>query len=242
MRALLHQRRRRAGALAGNPGAAAAVTPFLPLRASLGLPSREGTRPRGHTMTRSVVVVGGTSGIGLNVARFFAGNGDEVVVTCRDAGRAQQVAKEIGGNVRGLGFDLAEPARVAAALTDVERVDHLVLAAIERDQNTLREYDVARALRLVTLKLVGYTEVVHALAGRIPQDGSIVVFGGLAKDRPYVGSTTVSTVNGGVIGLVHSLVVELAPIRVNAVHPGIVGDSPFWSAKPPGVLDQYVSR
>jgi NAD(P)-dependent dehydrogenase (short-subunit alcohol dehydrogenase family) len=197
-------------------------------------------------MTRSVLIVGGTAGIGLSLARFFAGVGDEVVVTGRDAERAEEIAKEIGGSeagsVRGLGFDLAEPESIASALAGVERVDHLVLAAIERDQNTIAEYDIARARRLITLKLVGYTEVVHTIAPRMGGDGSIVVFGGLAKDRPYVGSTTVSTVNGGVIGLVHSLVVELAPIRVNAVHPGIVGDSPFWSAKPPGVLDGYISR
>jgi NAD(P)-dependent dehydrogenase (short-subunit alcohol dehydrogenase family) len=73
-------------------------------------------------------------------------------------------------------------------------------------------------------------------------DASVVIFGGQAKERPYPGSTTVSTVNGGVTGLVHTLACELAPIRVNAIHPGIVGDSPFWSAKPPGVLDQYVER
>ncbi|MGH3204626.1 MAG: SDR family oxidoreductase, partial [Streptosporangiaceae bacterium] len=78
------------------------------------------------------------------------------------------------------------------------------------------------------LKLVGYTEVVHALAPRIAADGAIVLFGGLAKERPYPGSTTVSTVNGGITTLVHTLAVELAPIRVNAIHPGIVGDSPYW--------------
>jgi NAD(P)-dependent dehydrogenase (short-subunit alcohol dehydrogenase family) len=91
----------------------------------------------------------------------------------------------------------------------------------------------------VTQKLVGYTEVVHTLRPRLSQDGSIVIFGGRAKDRPYPGSTTVSTVNGGVMGLVNTLAVELAPIRVNAIHPGIVGDSPYWSGKP---LDAVVSR
>jgi NAD(P)-dependent dehydrogenase (short-subunit alcohol dehydrogenase family) len=57
---------------------------------------------------------------------------------------------------------------------------------------------------------------------------SILLFGGLAKDRPYPGSTTVSSVNGGVTGMVHTLAVELAPLRINAIHPGIVGDSPMW--------------
>jgi NAD(P)-dependent dehydrogenase (short-subunit alcohol dehydrogenase family) len=107
-------------------------------------------------------------------------------------------------------------------------VDGLVLTAIERDVNTVADYDIDRALRLVTLKLVGYTEVVHALRSRIAPDGAIVLFGGLAKERPYPGSTTVSTVNGAVAGLLNTLVVELAPIRVNVIHPGFVGDSPYW--------------
>ena len=76
------------------------------------------------------------------------------------------------------------------------------------------------------MKLVGYTAVVGALRDRLAEDGSVVLFGGRAKDRPYPGSTTVSTVNGGVSGMVRSLAVQLAPRRVNAIHPGIVGDSP----------------
>jgi len=60
--------------------------------------------------------------------------------------------------------------------------------------------------------------------------------------RPYPGSTTVSTINGGVTGLVHTLAVELAPIRVNALHPGIVGDSPYWAGKPPAALEAVRAR
>jgi NAD(P)-dependent dehydrogenase (short-subunit alcohol dehydrogenase family) len=186
---------------------------------------------------KHVMVVGGTSGIGLETARFFADAGDEVTLTGRDSGRAEEVAGKIGA--RGLGLDLARPRDIGDALAGVEHVDHLVLAAIDRDRNAAADYDIDAALRLVTLKLVGYTEVVHALLPRMSGDASMVVFGGLAKERPYPGSTTVSTINGGVTGLVNTLAVELAPIRVNAVHPGIVGDSPAWS----GVqLDHVVSR
>ena len=85
-------------------------------------------------------------------------------------------------------------------------------------------------------KLVGYTETIHVLCPRFTPDASIVLFGGLAKERPYPGSTTVTTVNGGVNNMIKTLAVELAPVRVNAVHPGIVGDSPAWSGKPPEVL------
>jgi NAD(P)-dependent dehydrogenase (short-subunit alcohol dehydrogenase family) len=176
----------------------------------------------------SVLVVGGTAGIGLEIARYYADGGHRVTLTGRDADRAAAAAKQVGGEVTGLALDLAAPKDIAPALAGLGAVDGLVLAAIERDVNSVTDYDIDRAVRLVTLKLVGYTEVVHALRSRLAPDGAIVMFGGLALQRPYPGSTTVSTVNGGVIGLMHSMLVELAPIRVNVIHPGFVGDSPYW--------------
>ncbi len=188
------------------------------------------------------VVIGGTSGIGLEVARARAERGDDVVLTGRDAGRAAEVAATVGASVSGIALDLNDPHGLAGALADVGEVDRLVVAAIERDQNTVADYDLDRATRLAVLKLVGYTEVIHSLLPRMNPESSVVIFGGRAKDRPYPGSITVSTVNGGVVGLVNALALEMAPIRVNALHPGIVGDSPFWSGKPEGVLEGYVSR
>jgi NAD(P)-dependent dehydrogenase (short-subunit alcohol dehydrogenase family) len=176
----------------------------------------------------SILVVGATDGIGLEIARYYAQGGHRVTLTSRNGDRAAAAAKEVGGNSTGLALDLAEPHSIAPALAGIDAVDGLVLSAIERDANSVADYDIDRAMRLVTIKLVGYTEVVHTLRTRIAPDGAIVLFGGLAKDRPYPGSTTVTTVNGGITGLLHALVVELAPIRVNAIHPGIVGDSPFW--------------
>jgi NAD(P)-dependent dehydrogenase (short-subunit alcohol dehydrogenase family) len=181
--------------------------------------------------SKRLLVVGGTSGIGREVARRHAEAGEQVVLTGRAAERAEKVAQEVGGSARGFALDLSRPESIADALADVGRLDHLVLAAIDRDANTAKDYDLAAATYLVTMKLIGYTEVVHAVLDRLSDDASVVVFGGLAKERPYPGSTTVSTVNGGVTGLVHSLAVELAPVRVNALHPGIVADSPFWAGK-----------
>jgi NAD(P)-dependent dehydrogenase (short-subunit alcohol dehydrogenase family) len=178
-----------------------------------------------------VVVVGGTAGLGKEVARRYAGGGRDVVITGRDPARTNEIAAELGGSTSGVALDLTEPHNIASALAGVGMVDHLVLAALDRDQNTVRAYDIASAVRLVTLKLVGYTEAVHALVDRMHDDSSILLFGGLAKDRPYPGSTTITTINHGVDGIVRSLSVELAPIRVNALHPGIVGDSPFWAGK-----------
>ena len=85
-------------------------------------------------------------------------------------------------------------ATIAAGLAGIDRVDHLVICAIHRDDNTVRNYDIGRATQLAILKLVGYTEVIHTLVSRLSPSASIVLFGGLAKERPYPGSTTVTTV------------------------------------------------
>jgi NAD(P)-dependent dehydrogenase (short-subunit alcohol dehydrogenase family) len=180
---------------------------------------------------RAVVVIGGTSGLGRDLARDYAERGRRVVISGRDAERTAGIASELGGSVTSVAFDLTDPASVGPALSGVGEVDRLALAALERGQNSVRDYDIGAALRLATLKLVGYTEVVHALVERMSPDSSIVIYGGLAKMRPYPGSTTVTTVNAAVDGLVRTLAAELAPIRVNALHPGIVGDSPFWAPK-----------
>jgi NAD(P)-dependent dehydrogenase (short-subunit alcohol dehydrogenase family) len=188
----------------------------------------------------AVVVVGGTRGIGLELVRHYADAGREVVLHGRSDTVAETVA-EVGGSTRGVTFDLAEPHSIAPALADVGPVDRLALVAIDRDQNSIADYDIEKALHLVTLKLVGYASVVAALRDRLSPSSSIVLFGGMAKERPYPGSTTVTTVNGGVVGLTRTLVEELKPIRVNSIHPGVVGDSPYWSGKP-AAIEKYTSE
>ncbi|WP_405792408.1 SDR family NAD(P)-dependent oxidoreductase [Streptomyces sp. NBC_01506] len=179
-----------------------------------------------------VVVIGGTSGLGRHFAETCAERGNDVIITGRSEERTKGVADEIGGHTRGLALDLTDPERVVAGLADVRRVDQLVLAALHRDHNTVREYRPADATRLLTVKLVGYTAVLHALAARMNDDSAVVLLGGLASHRPYPGSTTVTTANGGIGALVRTLAVELSPIRVNALHPSIVADTPFWDDKP----------
>jgi NAD(P)-dependent dehydrogenase (short-subunit alcohol dehydrogenase family) len=190
----------------------------------------------------TIVVVGGTRGLGREVAQFYAVQGRDVVVTGRDGAAAEACAAEIGGSTRGVGLDLAEPHTIPERLADIGEVQYLVLAAIERDTNTVRAYDIDAALRLATLKIVGYTEVVHVLFPLFNEEAAVLIFGGLARDRPYPGSTTVTTVNGAVTGLVRTLVIELAPTRVNALHPAIVGDSPQWRDMPRERFDALVAR
>src|SRR4029453_3076692 len=106
----------------------------------------------------TVVIVGGTQGLGRELAQSYADDGRDVVVTVRDQGGAGPPRGERRGCARGLGFDLAEPHTIAGALAGVEDVDHLVLAAIERDVNKIRENKINAALRPPPIKLVGSPE------------------------------------------------------------------------------------
>jgi NAD(P)-dependent dehydrogenase (short-subunit alcohol dehydrogenase family) len=192
----------------------------------------------------AVVIVGGTRAIGLELARHYATRDQEVIISGRSDEHMTAAVGELSmtsGRVRGVTFDLAEPDTIAPALAGLGPVRRVALVAIDRDENTVADYDIAKALHLVTLKLVGYTEVVHTLRARLTDDASILLFGGMAKERPYPGSTTITTVNAGVVGLTRTLVEELKPLRVNSIHPGVVGDSPYWSEKPAAVA-RYTSE
>lgn len=187
----------------------------------------------------AVLIVGGTGGLGRELARHYIDKRREVVITGRDPDKARAVASELGPGTTGLGFDLGKPETIAGALDGLGNVDRLVLSAIDRDNNPVRDYNFESATNLATMKVVGYTETIHALIPKLSDDSSVVLFGGRAKDRPYPGSTTVTAVNGAVATMITAFAIELAPIRFNSIHPGIVGDSPFWEGK---ALDAVLAR
>lgn len=176
------------------------------------------------------VVVGGSNGLGRVIAQRMLERGDVVIITSRSQERADAVAAEMGGGTRGLAVDLSKPSTIAASLASVTSVDNLVITAIDQGINSLATFNIDHAIAAITTKLVGYTETVRVLRPHFTTSASVVLFGGLAKERPYPGSTMVTTFNGGVSGLVKTLAAEIAPHRVNAVHPGVVGDSPKWRA------------
>lgn len=193
-------------------------------------------------MDGSVMVIGGSKGLGRAICQHYVDQGRDVVLTSRDAERAESVAKELGESARGIAVDLTRPHDIASALAGVGPVRYLVIAAVERDENTIRDYNVEGAGNLATLKLVGYPAVVNALLDDFTDDAAVVLFGGLAKDRPYPGSTMVSTVNGAMTTLINTLALELAPMRFNTIHPAVVGDTPYWEGKPAEVLEGIRSR
>lgn len=175
----------------------------------------------------SLVVIGGSSGIGLQIAKDAHALGCKVTISGRGA-RAADSAKSIGPDVTALTIDLEDSASIRGALADGPPIDHLVITPIHRLMTSVKEFNAAEAKRLAAVKLIGYVEIVQAALPRLKPTSSIVLFGGLAKANPYPGSTMVSIVNGGIVGMTRTMAVELAPIRVNSISPGLVGDSPAW--------------
>jgi NAD(P)-dependent dehydrogenase (short-subunit alcohol dehydrogenase family) len=193
-----------------------------------------------------IVVVGGTSGIGLAIAKAAHAQGKAVTILGRGAERTAEIARSIGAAVAGHHIDLDDGASIRAALTDGPQIDHLVFTAIHRVNTGIRSLDIEGIARLARVKLVGYLEAIHAALPRMNPGGSLVLFSGLAKANPYPGSTMVSVVNGGIVGMTRTLAVELSPIRVNCISPGLVPDSPAWrtaiASGAGGMVDAMTNR
>jgi len=175
-----------------------------------------------------VAVIGGTSGIGLSLARATQTLGCKLSITGRGVERVTEIAKSIGQHVIGRHLDLEDTASIRAALADGPAIDHLVLMPLYSLAVSVKDFNAAEANRLLHTKLTGYIETVSVVLPRLKPTSSIVLFSGLAKLRPYPNSTMISVANAGIIGMMNTMVAELAPIRVNAVSPGVVADSPKW--------------
>ena len=177
-----------------------------------------------------LVVVGGTSGMGLPLARAAHELGCKVTITGRGAERASEIAKTIGPGATGCHLDLEDIASIRAALTEGPTINHLVIMPLYSLATSVKDFNVTEANRLLHIKLTGYIETVSTVLPRLNAMSSIVLFGGLAKTKPFLNSTMITVTNAGIVGMMKAMAVELAPIRVNIVSPGLVSDLPKWDA------------
>jgi NAD(P)-dependent dehydrogenase (short-subunit alcohol dehydrogenase family) len=181
---------------------------------------------------KRVVVLGGTSGIGLATARAAAQRGAEVTVTSRSAERAGRAAREIDEKARGEGVDLASEHETRALFDRVGAFDHLVYTAGDAlVLSAVGALDLAAARKAFELRFFGALAAAKHGAARIRPGGSVVLTHGIAGARPSAGWSVGASVCGAVDSLTRALAVELAPLRVNAVSPGFVR-TPLWDPIP----------
>jgi len=165
-----------------------------------------------------VMVVGGTSGIGLAVAHAARDAGAEVVVASRTPERA---GTELG-SIRSLTIDVTDDASVAGAFADLDRLDHLVCTAASSFPPGLFRGPAQEVRDLMESKFWGQYRCARAAAPLLSADGSITLTSGIRSRRPMMGSGAFTVANMAVEGMARALAIELAPIRVNAIAPGTV--------------------
>ena len=172
---------------------------------------------------KRVVIVGGSSGIGFAVAEEAASQGAEVVIVSSKAERVQEAIKSIGGKARGQAVDVSDERALESFFTNLGGFDHLVFTAGDTLQlNELARTDLNQARHAFELRYWSALAAVKYGSPHIRKGGSIVLTTGIAGQRPQSGWVLAASVCGTIEALTRALAIELAPIRVNAVSPGVV--------------------
>jgi NAD(P)-dependent dehydrogenase (short-subunit alcohol dehydrogenase family) len=184
--------------------------------------------------TEHVVIVGGSSGIGLALADTLLADGAEVTIVGRSADRLALAAKELDGPAERLhtvSVDVGREEDVVRLFAATGRVDHIVTTAADAAgvYQAIGSFDIEAARTIVDSKLIGALLLAKHGASVLAPGGSIALTSGIAAYRPAPGGSLVAAVNGALASLAYALAIELAPIRVNVISPGWV-DTPIWDA------------
>ena len=172
---------------------------------------------------KRVVILGGSSGIGLAVAEQAASQGATLVIASSNAERVQKVIESLGGNTQGHTLDFSDEHAVETLFAKLGAFDHLVFTAGDSLYlHDLATTDLKQARRAFEVRYWAALAAVKYGSKNISKGGSVVLTTGVAGQRPHKGWVVAASVCGTIEALTRALAVELAPIRVNAVCPGVV--------------------
>jgi NAD(P)-dependent dehydrogenase (short-subunit alcohol dehydrogenase family) len=181
---------------------------------------------------KRVVILGGSSGLGLAVARAAAAEGASIVIASSRQARVDEALSTLPAETAGHVLDLADEEKVKSLFAKLGRFDHLLFTAGETLQlGQLPETDIAAARGFFNLRFWGAYMAAKYGSGSIRAGGSIVFTSGTAGARPRSGWSLGASVCAAMEGLTRALAIELAPIRVNLVAPGMV-KTPLWANVP----------
>ena len=179
-----------------------------------------------------ILIIGGSSGMGLASARRLVNAGAEVIVSGRDAARLDAAVTALGGKATGIAADFTDPASLEALMQRVGRLDHLVLAAAGAAAwGPFAQLPVEAVRTALNTKLLGYWQSLQAALPVLRKDGSVIFMTGAASRVAMPGTAGLAAVNGGITQMAQTLARELAPLRVNVVSPGLV-DTPAYDGMP----------
>lgn len=178
---------------------------------------------------KRIVVVGGSSGMGEAAARLLAAEGASVIIASRSKEKLRRAAESIGHSVVARELDMTDESQVQAFFEMTGPIDHLVISASDAVMGKFLDVSVAQARRFFESKFWGQYVTARAAAPKIQPGGSITFFAGAASRRATPGLSCGSAINAAVEALSNTLAVELAPIRVNTISPGLIL-TPVWDA------------
>lgn len=177
----------------------------------------------GELSGKRIVVLGGSSGIGLAVAQQAVAQGATAIIASSNADRVKQAVATLDGKAEGHALDLSNERDIQNFFQKIGDFDHLVFTAGDTlHLNELAATDLTKARHAFELRYWAALAAVKYGSSHIRKDGSIVLTTGVAGRRPHKGWTVAASICGTVEALTRALAVELAPIRVNAVCPGVV--------------------
>lgn len=186
----------------------------------------------GELSGKRILVLGGSSGIGLAVAQQAVAQGARVIIASSNADRVKQAVATLDGNSEGHTLDLSKERDIQNFFQKIGDFDHLVFTCGDTLQlNELAATDLTKARQAFELRYWAALAAVKYASPHIRKDGSIVLTTGVAGRRPHKGWTVAASVCGTIEALTRALAVELAPIRVNAVSPGVVRTK-LWNNMP----------
>lgn len=173
-----------------------------------------------------VVVIGGSSGIGLETARLARAEGADVTVTGRDNGRLEAAAREVGAQ-RTAAFDVYDPAALKRFFDDLHGpIDHVLVTAGAPSYGPLLEMDAAQASFALSSHIVSSLEVARNAVGKLRAGGSLLLVGGTGGRRVRREVGIVPAATAALPPFTAALALEMAPVRVNLIAPGFV-DTPL---------------
>ena len=175
---------------------------------------------------QTVVVIGGSAGIGFETARRARAEEASVILTGRNPEHLQRAASELGA-LSSAAFDATDPAPLEQFFRDLPTpIDHVMVTAGRPHYGRLVDLDFAQARRALDEHLLLVLQVARNAAGKVKPGGTLLFMGGTGARRPGVGLGIASTVTAALPALIANLALELAPVRVNLIAPGFV-DTPL---------------
>jgi len=176
---------------------------------------------------QTVVVIGGSSGIGLETGRRARAEGAEVILAARDADRLQRAGRELGA--RTAAFDATDFAALGKFFRELPAIDHVMVTGSGPYYAPLAQFEIEKARRDLDAHLFLPIQVARLAVGKVRAGGTLIFMGGTGARRAAPGLAFIAAIGSGLPALTRNLALELAPIRVNLIAAGFV-DTPLSAA------------